>query len=270
MWSKRRVLETGVTIGLVYLAVCVVARVSYRRALYPAPRAGPLAVPPGATLLTLQAEDGSAVRALDFPAPEGANTLVHFHGNGETIEQSVAHSEWFHARGLGVMLVEYRGYGVSSSGTPTEEGLYQDATAALDALARRDTGADKVVLWGTSLGTGVAAEMAARGRGARLVLVSPFTSVSAMAARFAPILPTRLIVGDRFDTLSKASRIRIPTIVIHGDRDEVVPYAMGQTVSRSIAKATLTTVPGAGHNDLFARDGPHLLAAILAHAAAHN
>src|SRR5262249_25018108 len=95
-----------------------------------------------------------------------------------------------------------------------------------------------------------------------LILVSPYTSITAMAAGVAPFLPARWLCPDRFDTLSKAPRIHLPTLVIHGDSDEVVPFAMGQQVAASIAGATLRVVPGGHHNDLFLNAGTELDTAI--------
>jgi pimeloyl-ACP methyl ester carboxylesterase len=263
----RRLFRVVLLVVLVYAGVCVLARFVYPKLLYPAPQEGALDVPPGATLLTLTAKDGTLVHALELPAPAGARTVVCFHGNGETIADGVDRAEALHRRGLGVVLVEYRGYGVSSAGSPSEEGLYADAATVLDALEARGLGPDRIALWGTSLGTGVASEMVTRGRAASLVLVAPYTSIRAIAARVAPFLPTSLILRERFDTLGKAARIRVPTLVIHGDRDEVVPYGMGRAVANAIAGATLVTVPGGMHNDLFVRDGERLLDLIGAHAA---
>jgi uncharacterized protein len=163
-----------------------------------------------------------------------------------------------------VLLVEYRGYG-SSKGTPTEQGFYLDAEAALDALAAEGIGPEQVVLSGQSLGTGVAAEMASRGRCERLVLITPYTSIPRLAGRIVPLLPTAWLIADRFDTLAKAPRINAPALVIHGDADELIPYDMGQEVAAALG-APLLTVEGAHHNDLFVRRGAALLDAIVAHA----
>jgi fermentation-respiration switch protein FrsA (DUF1100 family) len=262
---KRRMLLTLAVLAMFYALLCVAGCGLYRRALYPAPHdAGP-AIPVGARLLELRADDGNPVRALHFPAPTGAPTLVHFHGNGETLRTLLPFGVELHRRGLGVVLVEYRGYG-SSPGEPTEQGLYLDARAALDALDRDGVPSARVVLSGTSLGTGVAAEMAVQGRGARLVLMTPYTSIPRLARRFAPFLPTGWIVDDRFDTLSKAPRLRLPVLILHGDADEVVPYAMGQELAAAIPGARLITVPGGHHNDLFALEGEALREALVAHA----
>lgn len=211
---------------------------------------------------TLSARDGVMVNALGLSAPSGARTLVYFHNNRETVASRVPMARALRARGLGVLLVEYRGYGLSRGAAPSEDGLYLDAECALDMLAGRGTGPERIVLWGTSLGTGVAAEMARRGRGARLVLEAPYTSIPGLVADVAPLVPASLLVPDHFDTLSKSGDIRVPTLVIHGDADEIVPFWMGEQVARAIRGARLLRVAGAHHGDLFARDGERLLAEI--------
>jgi pimeloyl-ACP methyl ester carboxylesterase len=151
-----------------------------------------------------------------------------------------------------VVLAEYRGYGVSrAAGKPSEPAFYRDAEAVLDALQAQGIGADRTVVMGISLGTGVAAEMARRGRSAALVLVSPYTSITAMAKRVAPFLPASFICPDAFDTLSKARDIRVPALVVHGDQDEVISVTMGRAVAAAIPGAELKILAGGHHNDLF-------------------
>jgi fermentation-respiration switch protein FrsA (DUF1100 family) len=259
----------GVLLSLagIYSFVCVLARLSYRVFVYPAP-APHRADASEAERLTLRAADGHAVTALWFPpARPGARVVACFHGNGETADDDVPFARDLVERGLGALLVEYRGYGGSANGTPTEEGLYLDAEAALGEAARRGFGPERVALWGTSLGTGVAAEMARRGRGTRLVLVAPFTSLRDVASRTVRWLPMSLVLPDRYDTLGKAETIRAPTLIVHGDRDEVVPFDMGQTLAHAIAGARFVRVPGAGHGDVYSMGGPALMDAIAAHCA---
>lgn len=262
--TARRVLNTVLFLAGLYALLAVAGCTLYRQVLYPAPSAAAPEPPAGSTLREFRAEDGVLVHALQFTAPPGARTVVHFHGNGESIRDVVWFGQALANRGLGVLLVEYRGYG-ASAGSPTEEGLYLDAGAALDALSADGIGADRVVLSGMSLGTGVAAEMASRGRCAALVLIAPYTSIPRVADRFVPFLPTSLLIGDRFATADKTSLIHVPTLVIHGDADEVIPYAMGQEIAARLG-ARLFTVPGGHHNDLFGLRGPELLDAIAAHA----
>ena len=216
-----------------------------------------------AVVLTLTAKDGVPVHALELEGPPGAPVVVHFHNNSETASAPLALARELRARGLGVVLVEYRGYGMSRGPQPSEEGLYRDAEAALDMLSQRGITSSRILLWGTSLGTGVAAEMARRGRGGALVLVSPYTSIPALVRDAAPMVPADTLMPDHFDTLAKASQIRVPTLVIHGDADEIVPFWMGQRVAEAIDGAQLVRVPGGHHGDLFLRDRARLVDAMV-------
>lgn len=248
-----------------YTALAAATRLGYRAVLYPAPRRALDAAPAGASLRSFASEDGTEVATLWYRAPPGGATVVFFHGNGETISDFVGLGAELRAHGLGFVAVEYRGYG-ASAGAPSEPVLYRDAEAVLSEL-RRD-GEGPLALWGRSLGTGVAVEMALRGHGERLVLSAPFTSIPAVAARYLPILPLGWLLDDTFDNLGKAPRVAIPTLVVHGDRDGVVPHAMGAAIAGAIPGAELVTVAGAGHNDVFARGGRELLGTILRHLGA--
>jgi pimeloyl-ACP methyl ester carboxylesterase len=111
----------------------------------------------------------------------------------------------------------------------------------------------------------VAAEMARLGRGSTLVLVSPFTSLVDAAASHYGFLPMSLLIPDRFDTLAKAAAIHIPTLVVHGDRDDVIPFAQGQAVATAIAGARFVPIAGAMHGDIYGRGGDALMEQIVAH-----
>ena len=180
---------------------------------------------------------------------EGKRVVVWFHGNGEDLADAVPMVSLLRTLGVGVLAVEYPGYGVAG-GTPSEQGAYAAAESALSWL-RTERGVDdaRVVLLGQSLGSGVATEMARRGHGARLVLISPFTSVAEMARRVFPFFPARF-VRHRFDTLSKAASISMPVLILHGTEDEVVPFSMGERLAAAFPQARLVQIPGGQHNDL--------------------
>jgi hypothetical protein len=251
---------TAIGLAGLYILLCALGHLGYRRVLYPAPqREEP--VPSGARLLELRAADGVPVHALEFANASATQTVVYFHGNGEIADDNVWMAHALVAKGFAVTLVEFRGYGRSRGVSPSEEGLYADATAVLDDLASR--GVHRVVLWGTSLGSGVAAEMAHRGRGEALVLVTPYTSIPDMAARFVPFLPVHLLVGDKFNTLAKAPELHLPTVVVHGTDDELIPFAMGERLSKAIAGARFEPVEGGHHMDTFLVDRG-LLARVVA------
>lgn len=248
---KRMSMVAGIVVAS-YLLLCVVARVTYPRVLFPAPRLerAPPLDDPSARVVDLPHADGSRTVALHYPAPPGARTVVVFHGNGETMFDNVGHAVELKHRGLGVLLVEYRGYGTVHGAAPTESMLYEDGEAAIAHLAREQVPSERIALWGWSLGSGVAAEMARRGHGSRLVLLAPFTSITDMGRRLVPILPVSLLMTHRLDTLSKAGAIKQPTLVVHGDADELIPLSMGEAVASAIPGAELVRVAGGHHADL--------------------
>ncbi len=238
----------------------------YRSVAYPAPDAPPPALDAPFERLDACAHDGVPVHAYVLAPPDDSGVVVVvLHGNGETMENRAGLAIELARHGLGVALVEYRGYGLSKGvAEPDERGLYMDAAAVIEALAARGVGADRVALLGISLGTGVAAQMASCGAARSLILVSPFTSMRDEAHHIVSWLPTSWIVPDRYDTLAKAGAIRVPTLVIHGDADPVVPFSMGLEVAHAIPGAAMFVVRGGHHNDLFRLGRKPLVEAIAA------
>jgi uncharacterized protein len=261
----RRALSTIIIVAAAAAGFIPGVRSVSRSYVFPVSEVPVAAIPDDFQLHSLLARDGVAVHALELPALGVARTMVYFHNNRETAVSRAGIARALHARGFGVLLVEYRGYGASRGPEPSEDGLYLDAECALDMLENRGISAERVVLWGTSLGTGVAAEMALRGRGARLVLETPYTSIPDLVVDTAPFVPAAILVGDHFDTISKSAAIRVPTLVIHGDADEVVPFWMGQRIAQAIRGAKLVRIAGAHHSDLFAKEADRLLSELIAH-----
>lgn len=239
-------------VAVAYAAAMGLVGMLERAVMYPAPRDRVEPVVSGGVVVRIRGAAGRTVHALHVPARGDAPTIVHFHGNGEALVDQASLASSFHAQGMGFFAVEYPGYGLSSDGSPSEHALYEDAESALVHL--RDSmhvPADLIVLEGQSLGTGVAVEMALRGYGSRLVLVSPYTSMVDMARRIVPVFPMSLLVRDRYDNALKAPRIRIPTLVVHGSDDEVIPVAMGRRLASLFPNARLRVVNGAHHNDIW-------------------
>jgi fermentation-respiration switch protein FrsA (DUF1100 family) len=173
---------------------------------------------------------------------------LHLHGNGGNITHRDLVARHVLQAGSSILLLDYRGYG-RSSGKPTEAGLYEDGRAALDWLIAQGFTAEKIVLYGESLGTAVAIHLAAQQRCAGLILEAPFTSAQAVAGRVLPFIGQLLIGG--FDNLSKIGDVRCPVFVIHGDRDEVISYDFGEQLFRAAPEPRrMWTVRGGQHNDL--------------------
>lgn len=190
------------------------------------------------------------------PRDAGRPWVVIFHGNAGSIGARGFKARVFLEAGYGVLMPEFRGYG-GNPGRPTEAGLFADARAALAYLEGRGVRGRGVVLYGESLGTGVAvamaAEMAGRGGPAAAVLLeAPFTSTVDTAARHYPFLPVRLLMKDRFDSLSRIAAIEAPLFVVHGDGDWTVPQSLGRRLFAAAREPKEALwIDGAGHNDLY-------------------
>jgi len=220
-----------------------------RSLIYPAPRPKAVRVPSGGTLVQAPIPGtGQKAYALHLPAPPGAPTIAYFHGNGEQLASTVRVAEALQKRGVGFFSVEYPGYGpAAAQGTPTEQKIYRASEAALHYLRDKlGVPATRTVLVGWSLGTGVAAEMAKRGLGARLALLSPYTSMRDLA-EIKVSSSARRLVQDRFDTFRKAPGIDLPVLIIHGERDRMIPARMGKTLAKRFPKTELWLLPTSGH-----------------------
>ncbi len=200
-----------------------------------------------------------------YRAAEGDRpTILYFHGNGGHLGLRADKVRPLLDAGYGLLLAGYRGYG-GNPGHPSEAGLIADGRGALDWLAGQGVPAERVVLYGESLGGGVAVPLAVAVPVAGLVLEAPFTSIAEVAQRHYPFLPARWLVRDRYDNLSAIGRIRSPLLVIHGERDEVTPFALGRRLFDAAPEPRrLAAIPGGRHNDLHARGAMRFVLEFLA------
>jgi len=213
-------------------------------------------------LVRLRTSTGDTVAGV-FAETSGARLAVLFtHGNAEDVGLLSDYVEAYRALGVSVLAVEYPGYGLST-GKPSEPGAYAAADAALAWLGERGFPPDKVVLHGRSLGGAVSVDVASRAAVAALILESTFTSA------FRVMLPWAGIPGDRFTSLAKLPRVRCPVLVIHGTRDDVVPFAHGREIFDALPAERRTSwwVEGAGHNDLLWVTGERYWQALAAFLA---
>eukprot|EP00667_Euglena_gracilis_P019081 EG_transcript_20395 len=272
----------------VFMPLSVVSALLWRfqrRLIFaPPPRACPFSLF-NMQLLRLNTDDPSAGPAMALYAPArspSAPTVVYFHGDGEQLGWTPVHiAEHFVRRGCGFLAVEFPGYGLAKEGTPSEANCYRVARAALGHLVAPQPyglGVPKhtVILVGHSLGCGVALEMSLQGFGGRMVLISPFTSVLDMLRLklwpLSLLLPLSMLCTDKFDNLHKASRVTIPTCVIHSKSDVQVPVNMGLRVAQAIPNAQTCVLDGCG-GDIFAHPRlAHLVDLVLtfAHGASDS
>ena len=198
--------------------------------------------------VTYQTKDGLTLRAWYQKATGGRPTLILFHGNQGKLASRVPTMQAALKQGFGMMATSYRGYS-GNPGKPTEEGLYNDAEAAIAFLEKQGVKTADMILFGRSLGTGVAMEMATRYNFKAVVLLTPYTTIPDAAQHHYWYVPAKWLVKDQFDNLKKAPLIDEPVLVFHGDKDEVVPYDMGQQVYSALKSSKqLLTVEKGDHN----------------------
>jgi hypothetical protein len=194
--------------------------------------------------------DGPTLIAWYAEAKPGRRTIVYFHGNAGTLAGRDERVWPYLQHGYGMLLVGYRGYG-GNPGLPTEPGLYEDGRAHLDWLARQGIEGDALVLFGESLGTAIAIQMATERDAAALVLEAPFASILHSARARYPMFAFDWLVKDKFASISKIDRIRMPLLVIHGALDRVTPQRFGRMLyERAPQPKFAVWLPEAGHNDL--------------------
>jgi fermentation-respiration switch protein FrsA (DUF1100 family) len=181
---------------------------------------------PEATEVVLATADGEKVLAWHVAPKPGKALVIYFHGNGEIVPSRADRHRKLIADGTGLLAVSYRGYS-TSTGRPTEEGLRQDALAAY-AFAAAGLEPKRIALWGHSLGTGVAVRLASEREIGRLVLEAPFFSAVDIAAKVYPFIPVRLLMLDQFRSDLRIGAVTAPVLVVHGERDTVVPVESGE------------------------------------------
>lgn len=187
-----------------------------------------------------------------FVPGSGPTTWLWFHGNAGSIGDRVHLIRELHdAVGASIFIVSYRGYG-RSQGRPSEDGIYRDADAALEHLrSRPDVDPGKIVYFGRSIGSAVAVHLASRQPPLALVIEAPFPSLNWLARQVYPWLPVRPFLHGKYDVAATAPNVMAPTLVIHGERDEIVPVAGARAVAAALAGETeLMIVPEARHNDV--------------------
>ncbi len=210
--------------------------------------------------LRLTDADGTHVEAWFHKAREGFPTIVYLHGNGGNLGTRTHFIGLLVKEGFGLLGLDYRGYG-ASEGHPSEAGFYQDARAAIDYAGKSlSLPPGKLILYGESIGTGVAVQMATEYKVSGVVLQSPYTSLLTLGQASYPWLPVKYLQLDKFDSLDKIKNVHAPLLIIHGERDSIVPVGHGKAMfEQANGPKDVVYFPDKGHVDLDIRELTRLL-----------
>jgi fermentation-respiration switch protein FrsA (DUF1100 family) len=197
----------------------------------------------------LDTADGEKVIVWHVPAKPGHPVVLYFHGNGDYLAGFFGRFRRLISDGTGVVALSYRGY-AGSSGRPGERGLLMDAAAAYDFTAAH-YGTERIVVWGFSLGTGVAVALAAEQKVARVILEAPYSSIADVAAAAFWFAPVRLVLRDPFRSDARIAGVKVPSLFMHGGRDATIPIRFGERLfALANEPKRFVRFPEGSHNDL--------------------
>lgn len=263
----RRALVVVTAVLMTVVVVLVGALWALQRRLIYLPSSGP--VPPAAQVLDgardvrVRTADGLELAAWFVPAAPDQATVLVAHGNGGDRAGRAPLAAALAARGLGVLVLDYRGFG-GNPGSPSEEGLALDVRAARDyLLGEAGVPEGRLLYFGESLGTAVVTELATEHPPAGLLLRSPFVSLAEVGRVHYPYLPVRALLRDRHQVAELLRRVDVPTTVVYGTADTIVPPAQSRAVAEAAAGPTrVVVVDGADHNDPALFDGAQVIDAV--------
>jgi fermentation-respiration switch protein FrsA (DUF1100 family) len=266
--SSMRLILTGtvITALCIYTAFAAVLYATQRSLMYFPDKSHTTPTQAGlpqAEEVALTAADGVGITAWHVAPKDGKPVVLYFHGNGGSLHYRVERFKKLINDGAGLVALEYRGFG-GNAGAPSEHGLIADAEADYAFAAARYP-AKQIVVWGESLGTGVAVALAAEKPVGRVILEAPFTSAAAVAAILYWYMPVRLLMKDQFHSDERIAKVTAPILILHGLHDQTVPYTMGEKLFElaNQPKHIVKFLDG-GHEDLDANGALHAVARFLA------
>jgi len=201
--------------------------------------------------IALTTSDGERIIAWQLEPEDPIADVVYFHGNGGNLSVWMPVLQSIHALRLRVLAIDYRGYGLST-GAPTEDGVYRDAEAAVRHAVSNRTSGRPIIYWGRSLGGPIAASATRVARPDGLILESTFVDKAAVIRAHPLLRMLNFFAAYRFETEKMLRDYSGPVLVMHGDRDSVIPYRLGEELYQRLREPKrFARVGGADHNDLF-------------------
>lgn len=248
-----------IVLGL-YAAIVFVVWLGQRRLLY---IADPARVSPASVGLInvvereITASDGERIVGWQARAKPGRRTILYFHGNAGTLAMRADRVRRFAGDGLGIFIMAYRGYN-GSTGKPSEAAIEGDARLVYDKLVSEGVAAKDIVLFGESLGSGVAVKLASERTVGGIILDAPYTSMVELAAGIYPYLPVRALILDRYESDKHIKSLNAPLLILHGADDGLIPVRMGRRLFE-LAKdpKRIVVFEDGEHSDLFSEHGAH-------------
>lgn len=236
-----------------YLGGVAVLYLRQRSMLFPIPPVGRTAPDaaglPQAEEHVLTTADDEKVIVWHVPPRPGRPVVLFFPGNGDFLAGRVSRFKGIISDGTGLVALSYRGY-AGSTGSPSEQGLLQDAEAAY-AFTTARYAADRIVVWGFSLGTGVAVATASGHSIGKLILEAPYTSTVDVASSMLPVMPVRLLMRDTFHSDQRIAGVKVPVLIMHGENDPGIPIRFGERLfGMANEPKKFVRFPGGGHENL--------------------
>jgi uncharacterized protein len=215
---------------------------------------------PEMSIVNVKTADGLDLVAWFAPPRQtGGKIVILFHGNAGNLAGRAIKARYFIDRGYGCFLSEYRGFG-GNPGRPTEQGLYKDGRAALKWLEYTGYSPAQFVIYGESIGTGVAVQLAGEVQPRHLILEAPFASAVEIAKRSYPILPVDFLMQDRFENIAKIPGVKSSLLIVHGDEDPVIPIDSGKRLfDAANHPKEFCAINGGGHSDLYDHHAGHII-----------
>jgi fermentation-respiration switch protein FrsA (DUF1100 family) len=212
--------------------------------------------------IRLETSDGETLRGFWKPPEAGRALILYFHGNGGNLWNRRDRVRALAQDGRGVLIVSYRSYS-GSTGSPTEAGLHEDARTAYN-FAIREHDPALLLVYGESLGTGIAVRLAAENPVAALVLDAPYTSTADVAAIRYPFIPISILMHDQYRSIDIIDQVKAPILIMHGDADIIIPFSQGQALYAAAPQPKrFMAFPGNGHTSLLENGGLDLVRALL-------
>jgi fermentation-respiration switch protein FrsA (DUF1100 family) len=254
-WRRRVLRLVGLLAGVYLGAIVVLLALENSLVYHPTPASVDWQPPPAADVrdIELTSADGTKIHGWWYPQEGAAGALLCFHGNaGNLSHRGALMAELRRELGVPVLIIDYPGYG-RSGGRPSEAGCYAAADAAYDWLTKEQKVAPaKLLIYGASLGGGVATDLASRREHGALILVKTFTSMPDVGQGLYPWLPVRWLMRNRYDSLTKIKRCKEPVFVAHGTADQLIPFAHGQRLYAAANEPKrFFEMPGVDHNEDF-------------------